>query len=62
MSLMMAARRGAKGDDEGPATAQFLQRVTPAYRVFFTRALKGVYVWAPDAETRAHLATAIEWV
>lgn len=61
MDLVRAARREAQRGAEGPATAQLLQRVTQAYRVLFTRALKGVYVWAPDAETRAHLAAAIEW-
>jgi len=48
------------GIPDGPATSQLLQRVTQAYRILFTRALKGVYVWVPDAETRAHLASSIE--
>jgi hypothetical protein len=61
MSLMMVARRRANGDDEGPAAAHFLQRVPPAYRVLFTRALTGVYDRVPATETRAHLASAIEW-
>jgi DUF2075 family protein len=60
MDLVTAARAEAGGGAEGPATAQLLTRVTQAYRVLFTRALKGVYVWVPDAETRAHLASAIE--
>jgi DUF2075 family protein len=61
MPLVTAARNEAHRGAEGPATAQLLQRVTQAYRVLFTRALKGVYVWVPDTETRAHLASAIEW-
>jgi DUF2075 family protein len=61
LTLVTAARREALRSVEGPATAQLLQRVTQAYRVLFTRALKGVYVWVPDAETRAHLSSAIEW-
>jgi DUF2075 family protein len=60
MALVTEARREADRNTEGPATAQLLQRVTQAYRVLFTRALKGVYVWVPDSETRAYLASAIE--
>jgi DUF2075 family protein len=60
MALVTAARHEARRNAEGPATTQLLQRVSQAYRILLTRALKGVYVWVPDAETRAHLATAIE--
>jgi uncharacterized protein len=61
MALVTAARREAQRNVEGPATTQVLQRVAQAYRVLFTRALKGVYVWVPDGETRAHLSSAIDW-
>jgi len=61
MVLVTAARHEANQSAEGSATRQLLQRVTQAYRVLFTRALKGVYIWVPDAETRAHLSSAIEW-
>jgi hypothetical protein len=61
MALVTAARREVERGAEGPATAQLLQRVSQAYRVLLTRALKGVYVWVPDRETREHLASAIEW-
>jgi uncharacterized protein len=61
MALVTTARREAERNAEGLATVQLLQRVTQAYRVLFTRALKGVYIWVPDAETRAHLFSAIEW-
>ena len=60
MALVTAARREADRNAEGPATMQLLHRVTQAYRVLFTRALKGVYIWAPDAETRGHLSSTIE--
>lgn len=39
----------------GPATGEILQRTAQAYRILFTRALKGLYVWAPDSETRQYL-------
>jgi DUF2075 family protein len=61
MTIVRAARNEAQRNAEGVATAQLLRRVAQAYRVLFTRALKGVYVWVPDAETHAHLASAIEW-
>jgi DUF2075 family protein len=61
MTQVRAARHEARRGVEGRAAAEVFQRVTQAYRVLFTRALKGVYVWVPDAETREHLASAIEW-
>jgi hypothetical protein len=53
--LTMAARRESRDGTEGRATSQLLHRVTLAYRILFTRALKGVYVWIPDSETRLHI-------
>jgi DUF2075 family protein len=60
MNLVRAARRESRRASEGRATAQLLQRVTQTYRILFSRALKGIYVWVPDPETRAHLTGAIE--
>jgi DUF2075 family protein len=60
MNLVNAARRESGRAPEGHTTAQLLQRVTQTYRILFTRALKGVYVWVPDPETRARLTGAIE--
>ena len=61
LTQSVTARRELElGTPDGPATSQLLQRVTQTYRILFTRALKGVYVWVPDAETRAHLASSIE--
>ncbi len=42
----------------GPATNELLARVAQTYRILFTRALKEVQVWVPDAEPRT-LAAAI---
>jgi uncharacterized protein len=50
-----AARREVKTKKSGAAVKEVAQRVVQAYRILFTRALKGVYVWVPDAETRQHL-------
>ncbi len=59
INLVTAARHELARTSDGPATSRLLQRVTQTYRILFTRALKGIYVWVPDAETRAHLASAI---
>jgi hypothetical protein len=60
IELIRRARREARSaTSDGRATSQLLQRVVQAYRILFTRALKGVFVWVPDAETRAHLAASI---
>jgi DUF2075 family protein len=59
MNLVTAARHELARASDGPAISRLLQRVTQTYRILFTRALKGIYVWAPDAETRAHLTAAI---
>jgi DUF2075 family protein len=59
LDLTRRARMEARTGVEGPATRQLLYRVQQAYRILFTRALKGVYVWIPDRGTRAHLASAL---
>jgi DUF2075 family protein len=53
--LTAAARREARRGEEGLACAELFERVAQAYRILFTRALKGVYVWIPDPGTRGHL-------
>lgn len=40
---------------DGPAMVELLERVAQAYRILFTRALKGVYVWITDPTTRAYV-------
>jgi hypothetical protein len=52
-NLARQARR--ERTQTGPATRELLQRTLQAYRILFTRALKGLYVWVPDAETRNHV-------
>ncbi len=60
IDLVRQARREVEsGVLDGPVTSRLLQRVAQAYRILFTRALKGVYVWVPDPETRAHLTASI---
>lgn len=54
--LYLKARREER---PGPATAALLERVCQAYRILFTRALKGVYAWVPDDETLAYLQACV---
>ena len=54
-ALTTAARREVRARTSGAAVTALLRRVAQAYRILFTRALKGCYVWVPDTETRAHL-------
>lgn len=58
-NLIAASRREAKKNKIGPATTELLSRIAQAYRILFTRALKGVYVWVPDKITRAHLSASL---
>jgi hypothetical protein len=55
IDLIRAARREGRKHAAGPATAELLERVAQAYRILFTRGLKGVYVWVPDAATREYV-------
>jgi DUF2075 family protein len=43
----------------GPATEELLKKVAQAYRILLTRALKGVFVWVKDDETRRHLESSL---
>jgi DUF2075 family protein len=43
----------------GPATAEVLHRTLQAYRILFTRALKGIYTWVPDDETRTYIGNSL---
>ncbi|MBK9978486.1 MAG: hypothetical protein IPP20_11260 [Gemmatimonadetes bacterium] len=54
-----AAQREARRGVEGEKTAELMERVGQAYRILFTRALKGVALWIPDAETREHVRSSI---
>lgn len=57
--LTNEARREAKMAQGGQATLELSGRAAQAYRILFTRALKGAYVWIPDAETRGHMLASL---
>lgn len=51
-NLASAARQESPS---GPITAALRESVAQAYRILFSRALKGAYVWVPDEDTRRYL-------
>ncbi len=57
LNVLRRSRREAF--DDGPETRELLQRIAQAYRIVFTRPLKGAYVWIPDAETRQYVEASL---
>jgi hypothetical protein len=55
-SLTTKARQEQRASKHGPASLQLFQRVRQAYRIVFTRAMRGVYLWIPDEETRSYVS------
>jgi len=55
----MLARARKEERLDGPANVALLRKVQQAYRILLTRALKGVFVWCEDAETRDRLEAAL---
>jgi DUF2075 family protein len=51
--ILQRAKR--EKDPFGPNHQALLQRVQQAYRILLTRAIKGVYLWFEDAETREYV-------
>jgi hypothetical protein len=56
-NLVERARR--EHGENGEATTEVLQRTVQAYRILFTRALKGAYVWIADRETRQYITESL---
>jgi DUF2075 family protein len=52
---------GAKTETRGrgPRSDELLRRVQQAYRILLSRAMKGVYLWFEDDETREHVKEAL---
>ncbi|MEO8624548.1 MAG: DNA/RNA helicase domain-containing protein, partial [bacterium] len=57
--LARAAQKEAKNGIRSTSTNALLERVAQTYRILFTRALKGAYIWVPDDETRAYLVDSL---
>lgn len=58
-TLTNAARKEMKRAPSGPKMSELLERVGQAYRILFTRAMKGAYVWVPDRETREYITASL---
>lgn len=54
-TLVGRARKERLRGADGAAVGELARRVQQSYRILLTRALRGVYLWVPDAETRRHL-------
>jgi len=46
-------------DSNGPEHHALLRKLQQGYRILLSRALKGVYVWCEDDETRDHLQSCL---
>ena len=45
----------AEKDAAGPAHAALIEKLIQGYRILLTRAVKGVYVWCEDEQTKDRL-------
>ncbi len=52
-------RTNHEEDPNGPEHRALLRKLQQGYRILLSRALKGVYVWCEDAETRGHLQSCL---
>jgi len=58
--IMGAINKTRKENDvTGPMHARLLKAVTQSYRILLTRAMKGVYLWVEDEETREYLLNSL---
>jgi hypothetical protein len=49
------AKRERRNGHQGPGYGELLRRTQQAYRILLTRAMKGVYMWFEDDETRNYV-------
>lgn len=47
-------------DKAGTAHEELKRKIIQGYRILFTRAMKGVYVWFEDTETREHIENCLK--
>jgi hypothetical protein len=57
--LVRQARREGDLAPAGPKGANVLEKVRQAYRILLTRAIRGMFVWIPDDETRRHMVASL---
>jgi hypothetical protein len=49
-------RAAHEGDSGGPEHVKLIEKLLQGYRILLTRAMRGVYVWFEDGETREYLS------
>ncbi len=54
LTLGRARKEHVKGE-QGPATLELIHQLKRGYRILLSRALRGIYLWAEDPETRDHI-------
>jgi DUF2075 family protein len=58
--LVRQARREGRIAPAGPRGVNVLEKVRQAYRILLTRAIRGMFVWIPDIETRTHVLASLD--
>ncbi len=58
-SLVRSALKEGLLAPAGPHGANVMEKLRQAYRILLTRAIRGMFVWIPDAETRSHVANSL---
>jgi uncharacterized protein len=57
-SGLVQSKAAAKREHrDGPASRELLRRLQQVYRILLSRALRGIYVWFEDEETRKHVSS-----
>lgn len=59
-TLVRRARKEGSLAPAGPAGVNVVEQVRRAYRILLTRAIRGIFVWIPDNETREHVARSLD--
>jgi uncharacterized protein len=57
--LVSQAKREGALAPAGPKGANVLEKVGQAYRILLTRAIRGIFLWIPDEETRRHVLASL---
>ena len=55
--LVQSKAAAKREHSDGPASRELLRRLQQVYRILFSRALRGIYVWFEDEETRKHVSS-----
>ena len=54
------AREEARRGIIGPGTEEIVQNLQRGYRILLSRAIRGIYVWFEDEETRNHVESMLQ--